>query len=214
MEGVGYRKDDEGFWMDADGERLTLNIYVHTVLKPYGPPLVQQLRDAGFDATFDTSPGLGSLTQTGEQPIALGCRGPAGVRGMDPYFTLSMYTSKYYAPTGETAPMWWATSRWRNEEYDRIVERIEPLQFGDEELMPLVDEAMDIWAREMPTIFISQLIIRYPMNTSRWKGWPTEKDSYGFPHSWQWEFLKTLIRLRPAGSVATLRDPLYTDKDS
>ena len=204
MEGEGYRRDDDDFWTDAGGERVKLNIYVHTVLKPYGPPLVQQLRDAGFDATFDTSPGLGSLTQTGEQPIALGCRGPAGVRGMDPYFTLSMYTSKYYAPTGETAPMWWATSRWRNAEYDRIVERIEPLQFGDKKLMPLVDEAMEIWAREMPTIFISQLIIRYPMNTSRWEGWPTAADSYGFPHSWQWEFLKTLIRLRPAGAVAAV----------
>ena len=70
--------------------------------------------------------------------------------------------------------------------------------------MPLVDEAMEIWAREMPTIFISQLIIRYPMNTSRWEGWPTAADSYGFPHSWQWEFLKTLIRLRPAGAVAAV----------
>ena len=216
MEGEGYRKDAEDLWVDEGGERLSLNIYIHHVLKAYGPPLVQQLRDAGFDATFDTSPGLGSLTQTGEQPIALGCRGPSGVRGMDPYFTLSMYTSRFYAPTGETAPMWWATSRWRNQEYDRIVEELEPLQFGDEALMPLVHEAMEIWAREMPTIFISQLVIRYPMNQSRWVGWPTIDDPYGFPHSWQWEFLKTLIRLQPAQPrvAAAGDDQSLSEKDT
>ena len=70
----------------------------------------------------------------------------------------------------------------------------------DGTLMPLVHEAMEIWVREMPDIYLSQLIIRYPMNTSRWVGWPTSEDPYGFPHSWQWELLKTLIRLRPAGS--------------
>ncbi|MCY3762396.1 MAG: ABC transporter substrate-binding protein [Gemmatimonadetes bacterium] len=200
MEGKGYRRDEEGFWIDAEGERMALNIYIHHVLKPYGPPLVQQLRDAGFDATFDTSPGLGSLTQTGELPIALGCRGPSGVRGMDPYFMLSIYTSRYFRPTGKPAPLWWATSRWRNEEYDRIVERVQPLHVDDAELMPLVREAMEIWVREMPDIYLSLLIIRYPMNTSRWVGWPTEDSPYGFPHSWQWEFLKTLLRLRPADS--------------
>ena len=202
MESKGYRRDAEGFWVDGEGERMALNIYIHHVLKPYGPPLVQQLRDAGFDATFDTSPGLGSLTQTGEQPIALGCRGPSGVRGMDPYFMLSIYTSRHYRPTGKPAPLYGATSRWRNEAYDRIVERVQPLHVDDEELMPLVQEAMEIWVREMPDIYLSLLIIRYPMNTSRWVGWPTEDSPYGFPHSWQWEFLKTLLRLRPADSPA------------
>ena len=69
---------------------------------------------------------------------------------------------------------------------------------GDDRLMPLVHEAMEIWIKEMPDIYISQLVIRYPMNTSRWVGWPSIEDPYGFPHSWQWEFLKTILRLRPA----------------
>ena len=52
-------------------------------------------------------------------------------------------------------------------------------------------EAMEIWVEELPDIFLAQLIIRYPLNTSRWTGWPTKDDPYGFPHSWQWELLKT-----------------------
>ena len=144
---------------------------------------------------------LNSLAQTGEQKAFLGCKGPSGVRGMDPYLMLSVYTSQYFRPTGQPAPLWWATSRWRNEEYDRIVEQTAPLQVGDPELQRLFLEAMEIWVDEMPDIFLSQLIIRYPLNNSRWTGWPSQDDPYGFPHSWQWELLKTFVRLEPTRDV-------------
>ena len=166
MEGKGYARDEEGFWIDAEGERVEIAIYVPQWLRSYGPPLTQQLRDAGFDANFDTSPGLTSLVQTGEQKASLGCKGPSGVRGMDPYLMLSYYTSQYYRPTGQPAPLWSTISRWRNEEFDRLVERTAPLQVGDEELERLFTEAMEIWVREMPDIFLAQLIIRYPCNTT------------------------------------------------
>ncbi len=197
MEGKGYARDEEGFWVDPEGERVEIAIYVPQWLRSYGPPLTQQLRDAGFEANFDTSPGLTSLVQTGEQKASLGCKGPSGVRGMDPYLMLSYYTSQYYRPTGQPAPLWATISRWRNEEFDRLVERTAPLQVGDEELQKLFVEAMEIWVREMPDIFLAQLIIRYPCNTTRWTGWPSWQDPYGFPHSWQWELLKTFIRLEP-----------------
>lgn len=201
MEASGYRRDEEGMWVDAAGERVEISMFVPQWLKPYAPPLTQQLRDAGFDAAFDTSPGLASLSQTGEQKAYLGCKGPSGVRGMDPFMMLSVYTSQYYRPTGQPAPLWSTTSRWRNQDYDRIVERVAPLQVGDPELQPLFLEAMEIWVDEMPDIFLAQLIIRYPMNNSRWTGWPTQADPYGFPHSWQWELLKTFIRLEPTRDV-------------
>ena len=193
----GYRKDDEGLWIDAEGERLEIAMFVPQWLRAYGPPLTEQLRDAGFDASFDTSPGLFSLVQTGEQAASLGCKGPSGVRGMDPYLMLSYYTSQHFRPTGQPAPLWSTTSRWRNEEFDRIVDRIAPLQVGDEKLLELFVEAMEIWVRELPDIFLAQLIIRYPCNTTHWTGWPSQQDPYGFPHSWQWELLKTFIRLQP-----------------
>ena len=197
MEAKGYSKDEEAFWVNSQGQHIKIAMYVPEWLRAYGPPLTQQLRNAGFDASFDISPGLNTLAQTGEQKAFLGCKGPSGVRGMDPYLMLSVYTSQYFRPTGQPAPLWWATSRWRNEEYDRIVERIAPLEVGDQELDALFLEAMEIWIEEMPDIFLAQLIIRYPYNTTRWTNWPTREDPYGFPHSWQWELLKTLIRLEP-----------------
>jgi peptide/nickel transport system substrate-binding protein len=197
MESKGFKKDAEGLWVGADGKRFSMNIYVPNWLKAYGPPLAQQLRDAGFDATFDNSPGLNTPHQTGEHPTSFVCKGPSGVLGMDPYFMLSVYTSQYYRPTGEPAPIWWATSRWQNTEYDALVEQIAPLKVDDPKVLDLFTQAMDIWISEMPDIYVAQLIIRYPMSTEYWTGWPTQDNSYGFPHSWQWELLKTFINLEP-----------------
>ena len=62
----------------------------------------------------------------------------------------------------------------------------------------LFKQAMDIWVSEMPDIYVGQLIIRYPMNTTNWTNWPTQDNVYGFPHSWQHDFMLTFINLKPA----------------
>ncbi len=194
----GWTKNGDGLWADKDGKTFKMNIYVPDWLKAYGPPLSQQLRDAGFDANFDTSPGLDSQVQTGEQKEAFGCKGPSGVLGMDPYFMLSIYGAQYFRPTGEPAPIWWATSRWQNADYDKLVEQIAPLKVDDPQVMGLFTKAMDLWVSEMPDIYVGQLIIRYPMSTKYWTNWPLEGNAYGFPHSWQHDFMLTFINLKPA----------------
>ena len=199
MTGLGYARNSDGLWA-LDGQTLDMNIYVPDWLKAYGPPLAQQLRDAGFDAKFDISPGLGTPTQTGEQALSFGCKGPAGVKGMDPYFMLSIYNSEYFRPTGTPAPIWWATSRWQNADYDALVTQMNSLSADDPKTLELFSQAMEIWFRELPDVYVAQLIIRYPMSTEYWTGWPTQDDAYGFPHSWQQEFLKTILRLEPASS--------------
>lgn len=196
MTGLGYAKNGDGMW-ELDGKLVEMVIFVPDWLRAYGPPLTQQLRDAGFDASFDTSPGLNTPTQTGEQLLSFGCKGPAGVKGMDPYFMLSIYMSEYFRPTGTPAPIWWATSRWQNEEYDAIVAQMNTLSADAPETMELFKQAMEIWVRELPDVYVAQLIIRYPMSSHYWTGWPTKDDAYGFPHSWQQEFLKTILRLEP-----------------
>jgi peptide/nickel transport system substrate-binding protein len=198
MTAKGWTKNGEGLWADASGATFKMNIFIPQWLQAYGPPLSQQLRDAGFDATFDTSPGLGSQEQTGEQPISLNCKGPSGVLGMDPYFMLSIYTSQYFRPTGEPAPIWWAISRWQNADYDALVDQIAPLKVDDPAAMELFVQAMDIWVSELPDIYVGQLIIRFPMSTEYWTNWPSSDNVYGFPHSWQDEFTKTFLNLKPA----------------
>ena len=197
MTGKGWEKNGDGFWA-KDGATFDMNIYIPDWLKAYGPPLAQQLQDAGFNAAFDNSPGLGTAVQTGEQLESFGCKGPSGVLGMDPYFMLSIYGSQYFRPTGEPAPIWWATSRWQNAEYDALVEQIAPLEVDSPEAMEIFLKAMDIWVSEMPDIYVGQLIIRYPMSTQYWTNWPLEANPYGFPHSWQHDFMLSFINLQPA----------------
>jgi len=192
MTKLGYAKNGDDLW-EANGKTVDMNIFVPDWLKAYGPPLTQQLIDAGFDAKFDTSPGLNTPTQTGEQALSFGCKGPAGVKGMDPYFMLSIYMSEYFRPTGTPAPIWWATSRWQNPDYDAIVEQMNSLSADDTKTLDLFTQAMDIWFKELPDVFVAQLVIRYPMTTQYWTGWPSQEDPYGFPHSWQQEFMKTIL---------------------
>ena len=80
MTKLGYKKGGDGMWVDASDAKPDMKIAVPDWLKNYGPPLSTQLRDAGFDASFDTSPGLDSQVQTGQQPLYFGCQGPAGSR--------------------------------------------------------------------------------------------------------------------------------------
>ena len=198
---LGFTKGGDGLWADQSGEKPNMKVAVPDWLKNYGPPLTQQLRDAGFDASFDTSPGLDSLVQTGEQPLYFGCQGPAGVKGMDPYFMLSIFTSQYYRPTGQPAPISWATSRYRNSDYDGVVDKISPLSVEDPKTLDYFTQAMDLWFKDMPMVYVSQLIIRYPMNTTYWTGWPSKDKPYGFPHSWQQELMKTIFTLQPTGAA-------------
>jgi len=196
MTGKGYAKGGDGMWAKG-GTKLSIKIAIPDWLKAYGPPMTQQLKDAGFDATFDTSPGLDSLVQTGDQATYLNCQGPAGVKGMDPYFMLSIFTSQYFRPTGTPAPIWWATARWQNKDYDALVKQIDPLKPEDPKTLDLFTKAMDLWFADLPMIYVGQLIIRYPMSTQYWTGWPSKDDPYGFPHSWQQEFMKAIIKVQP-----------------
>jgi peptide/nickel transport system substrate-binding protein len=194
MTALGYAKNGDGMWASG-GKTVDMKIYVPLWLQHYGPPLVQQLRDGGFNAEFDTSPGLNTPATTGEQALFFTCKGPSGVKGMDPYYMLSLYAAPNYRPTGQPPVNPWAISRWKNAEYDGVVAQMNSLNADDPKTMDLFTQAMEIWIREMPDVFVGQLVIRYPMDTQNWTGWPSKEDPYGFPHPWQQEFLKTLLRL-------------------
>ena len=71
----------------------------------------------------------------------------------------------------------------------------------DPKTLDYFTQAMDLWFKDMPMVYVSQLIIRYPMNTTYWTGWPSKDKAYGFPHSWQQELMKTIFTLQPTGAA-------------
>lgn len=173
MQAAGYTQDAEGFWA-KDGERIEALLYGTAVFNDIGPVLAEQLRLGGFDAEYTTPPDAGTRQSTGEAKIFLFGHG-GSIR--DPYPTLDMYTSKHYRPTGESAIYY---SRWRNEEYDAIVDEMAAMSpsSDDPAYMDLYLAAMEIWLENLVDCPVQQWLHRIPMNTTYWTNWPTQDNPY------------------------------------
>jgi peptide/nickel transport system substrate-binding protein len=194
----GYEKDSEGFWV-KDGERIHMNIPVVDFWAHFVPLVVEQLRGLGFEATMDQIPGLSAEFARGEIPFDWTCKGPSGVKHMDPYYMLSLYTSATFRAIGDPPINPWATARFRNAEFDAIVDQMVTLSPDDPETMELFVDAMDIWFRELPDLYMAQLVLRHLANEYYWTGWSTKEENLGFLDPWQLEFKKTLLNLKPTG---------------
>lgn len=173
MQTAGYAKDSEGFWA-KDGTRIAAPLHGWAVFNDIGPVLAEQLRRGGFEAEYVTPADAGSKRSTGEAKITFFGHG-GSVR--DPFPTLDMYTSKHYRPTGEPAQYY---SRWRNEEYDAIVDEMAAMSPSpdDPRYMDLYLSAMEIWLDNLVDCPIQQWMHRIPMSTTYWTGWPDQDNPY------------------------------------
>ena len=188
------------------GKTANMKIAVPDWFKNYGPPLSQQLRDAGFDASVRhlTRPGhAGPDRRTG---AVLRLPGTGGVKGMDPYFMLSIFMSQYYRADWHTRP--------------DLVGDVALAQPGirrrrraDQSRAPTIRRRWTLHPGHGPVVQRPadglRLAADHPLSdehpTGR-VGRPQEKP-YGFPHSWQQEFMKTILRSnRPSRRQRARRD--------
>lgn len=196
MESKGYAKDDEGFWT-KDGERITFEIITfpqHPSTTPQAPVVTEQLRRAGFDASFLLPADFVTRIFTGEAKAFLWGHG-GSMR--DPYTTLNnLYHIKHVKPTGESIP---ATNlyRWSNQEFSDIVDAMRPLQSDDPELRTKFREAMEIWLPELPDVMLVETVILLPMNTTYWTNWPNPENPYVHEGFWHRTALLIFTHLEP-----------------
>jgi peptide/nickel transport system substrate-binding protein len=156
--------------------------------------VVAQLRKAGFDASFKSPTNNGTLVSQGEADAWMDGHG-GGIR--DPFLTLLHFHGRYYAPTGEPAQR---PNRWRNADYDKLVDQIGTLQPGSEKFMQLYHQVMEIWINNLPDIPLNQWYLIMPVNQQYWKGWPDEKNPYTSPSSWHRGAAGLILQtLTPAG---------------
>lgn len=171
MEAQGYALDGDGFWA-KDGERVPAVLSGWSVFNDIGPIVAEQLRKGGFEAEWTTPADNGTRISDGTQKIWLNGHGGSIA---DPYTTLDFYTSKYWAPIGEPTAY---NSRFRNEEYDAILDEMAATQATDSGYMDLYLAAMEIWLDNLVDAPLQQWLHRIPMNTTYWTGWPTQDDPY------------------------------------
>ena len=157
-----------------------------------GPVLVAQLQKAGFKAaTRMISDAYDQMSQGYAKAYINGHAG--SVR--DPYFTLRLYQGRFVQPTGTPAEQFW---RWKNPEFDRLVDQMGQTAPEDPKLIPLFRQAMEIWLRELPSIPLLQWYHRIPHNQTYWTNWPSAENPYINSAYWHRTFLLVLLNLKPA----------------
>ncbi len=192
MTGKGYTKNGDGLWVSQDGKTVNATIYGFDIFADYGPVLAEQLHNAGFDASFQAPPDAGDRMANGSALTFLYGHGGAIA---DVYPTLDLFHSRHISPNGTIGDV---SPRWKNEEYDKIVDQLAQLPVGDPKGMPLYLQALEIYLKEKPELPILQWYHRIPMNTTYWTNWPTADNPYINGAFWHKTFILMLINLQPA----------------
>ena len=99
MEAEGYALNGDGFW-EKDGQQVDIVIEIFNIFEDITPILVEQLRQAGFNASFRAASDSFNRMSTGEARAFLFGNG-GSVR--DPWKTLGNYHSRFIEPTGTPA---------------------------------------------------------------------------------------------------------------
>lgn len=190
MQQSGWVRDEENFWT-RDGVRAKMLIEISQTFQDIAPVLVEQLKRAGFAANMRmTSDNYTRMTVGAAKTYIFGNGG--SVR--DPYFTLRLYHSRFAEPTGTATPTFW---RWKNAEYDAIVDQMGQTAPGDPHLHGLFREALAIWLRELPAIPLLQFYHRIPHNQTYWTNWPSAENPYINSAYWHRTWLLVLLNLKP-----------------
>ena len=194
MESKGYTKDAEGFWVGADGARITFDIVTfpqHPSATPCAPIVTEQLRRGGFDASFSLPADFVNRLTLGQATAFLWGHG-GSVK--DPHKTMDLYHSRFAKPIGESAYPFY---RWVNAEFDAIVDEMGAMEFNDPGIDPLWHQAAEIWLRELPDTHLVQTVIQLPMNTTYWTGWPNVDNAYVHEGFWHRSAMLMWVKLDP-----------------
>jgi peptide/nickel transport system substrate-binding protein len=169
MTDAGYQKNGDGLWA-KDGKTINATIAgfegIHSDIVPI---LVEMLRTGGFDAT--TNFGTDAM-----QSMADGAPGfymfGHGASLKDPYAALELFHGRFSASIGTSAGNN-RFSRYKNPEYDAILDQMAPLASDDPKFLELGAQALGIYWRDQIDIPIIQWLHRIAYNQTYWTNWPT-----------------------------------------
>ena len=109
---AGYTKDDEGFWADADGDRIVCDISSLPHFSDSGPVIVEMLKQNGIDASYSEPPNVQQLMDAAN--TICGLFGHNGAMSGNIYRTLLLYR------TGDAQNKF----QYSNPEFDAIVDEL------------------------------------------------------------------------------------------
>jgi peptide/nickel transport system substrate-binding protein len=180
LESAGFRKGNDGIYVDKSGHRLAFNINVVSGWTDWvtdSQILASNLQAAGMDVKVNTisfNAYYGSL-QTGTFDTAISWTSP----GPTPYFLYnSMLASTNTAPVGQPATS--NFERWRDPTTDRLLQQYtnSPNPAVQQEAIAGIQKIM---VEQLPTIPLIYGATWYEYSTTHFVGWPDEQHPYAMP---------------------------------
>ncbi len=172
MTGAGFKKNGDGLW-EKDGKTVSgvINGFegIHSDIAPV---LVEMLKAGGFDASVNFGTDAYQNMADGKPGFYLFGHG-ASLK--DPYAAFELFHSRYSAPIGTGAGNG-RFSRYKNPEFDKIVDAMAPLPSDDPKFQALAVQALEVYWRDTLDVPIIQWLHRIPYNQTYWTNWPTKEN--------------------------------------
>ncbi len=169
MTEAGFTKNGDDLW-EKDGKTVDATIQgfegIHSDIVPI---LVEMLRQGGFDAAINFGPDSYQNMADGKAGLYMFGHGASL---FDPFEALNLFHGKYSNAIGTSAGNN-RFSRYKNPEFDAILDKIAPLSSDDPEFQAGAAEALGIYWRDQIDVPIIQWLHRIAYNQHYWKNWPT-----------------------------------------
>ncbi|MCU0493155.1 MAG: ABC transporter substrate-binding protein [Chloroflexaceae bacterium] len=172
MTEAGFTQNGAGLW-EKNGQTVNgvINGFegIHSDIVPV---LVEMLKAGGFDANVNFGTDAFQNMADGKPGFYMFGHG-ASLK--DPYAALELFHGRFSASIGTSAGNN-RFSRYKNEEYDKILDEMAPLSSDDPKFQELAAQALEIYWRDQIDVPIIQWLHRIPYNQTYWTNWPTAQN--------------------------------------
>jgi peptide/nickel transport system substrate-binding protein len=198
MTDAGFKKNGDGLW-EKDGKTINATIQgFEGIHSDIAPVLVEMLKTAGFDAAVNFGTDAYQNMADGVPGLYLFGHGASL---QDPDAALELFNGRYSTSIGTSAGNN-RFSRYKNPEYDKILEEMAPLSSDDPKFQADAAKALGIYWRDTIDIPIIQWLHRIPYNNTYWTNWPSAKNLAMGTNGAFWAHTGMLVitSLKPTGA--------------
>jgi ABC-type transport system substrate-binding protein len=197
MTEAGFTKNNDGLWA-KDGKTIDATIHgfegIHSDIVPV---LVEMLRKGGFEASADFSADAYQRMSDGAPGFYMFGHG-ASLK--DPYAAFELFHGKFSAGIGTTAGNN-RFSRYKNPDYDKIIDAMAPLASDDPKFKELAVKALEVYWSQQIDVPVIQWLHRIAYNQTYWKNWPTADNLAAGTNGafWAQTGMLVITNLKPTG---------------
>jgi peptide/nickel transport system substrate-binding protein len=189
MTEAGFTKNSSDLW-EKDGQTVSAVIQgfegIHSDIVPI---LVEMLINGGFDANVNFGTDAFNNMADGKPGLYMFGHG-ASLK--DPYAAFELFHGKYSVAAGTVAGNA-RFSRYKNPEYDKILDEMAPLGSEDPKFQAGAVKLMEIYWKDTIDIPIIQWLHRIPYNQTYWINWPTASNIAGGTNGAFWAHTGLLV---------------------